>query len=85
MVTFNPENLRKAPEGGFPFKIKTARWATLILVKRDGKVYFAVNGGDKNFLKHSYEDGDLLALAWTGEYHTDIFHVTKDDLDRDYE
>ncbi len=85
MIIFNPENLRKAPEGGFSFKIKIARGVTLILVKRDGNVHFAVNQGDKNVLKQRYEEGDLLALAWAGEYRTDIFHVTDEDLKRDYE
>jgi hypothetical protein len=85
MITFNTEKLRSAPENGFPFKIKRDRGVTLILVKCDGNVSFAVNQREKDLLRAKYEDGDLLMLAWVGEYRTDIFHVTRKDLERDYE
>jgi hypothetical protein len=84
VIEFKPGNLRTAPEGGFPFSIRGNRGVTLILVKTDGTVHSASNQGDKDALKSKYQDGDLLMLAWVGQWRTDIFHVTDADLERNY-
>jgi hypothetical protein len=65
--------------------LRTDRAKTLILVKANGQACFAKSAGEKDALMRSYEPGaDLLMLAWTGNFSTDIFLLTQQDLDRHY-
>lgn len=83
MIAFKLENLRSLPAAAAP--LRTDRAKTLILVKASGEVLFAKTVGDKDMLLRRFApDADLLMLAWTGAYSTDIFAVTPSDLERYY-
>lgn len=84
---FNPQslNLRSleldAPVGS----MRGERDKTLILVKANGEAFFAKKASEKDLLLQKYDPAnDLLMLAWTGNYSTDIFLLTQQDLDRHY-
>lgn len=65
--------------------LRTDRSKTLILVQANGQASFAKSAGEKDLLVQRYESAtDLLMLAWTGKFSTDIFLLTQQDLDRHY-
>lgn len=65
--------------------LRTDRSKTLILVKANGQSSFAKSAGEKDLLVQTYESAaDVLMLAWTGNFSTDIFLLTEQDLDRHY-
>jgi hypothetical protein len=69
----------------FPYDdIRAARVLTLILVKADGSSGFATDRDGKDAIVAALEPGDLLLMAWTGHYRTDIFKLTRRDLARYY-
>jgi len=39
---------------------------------RDGEPAYANRIGDKRTMVDTYQDGDVLLLAWTGRYRTDV-------------
>lgn len=56
---------------------------TLIFVNPSGTVTYSNMVSGKELIVESYKEGEcLLMLAWTGQYRTDIFLITKDDLDK---
>jgi hypothetical protein len=58
---------------------------TLILVKESGEAIYARTRGDKDKLIENFDSqNDLLLLAWTGQYATDIFHLTGPDIKENY-
>jgi hypothetical protein len=61
------------------------RRVTLGRVK-DGLLHFVKNKGDKlEVLRRAAQDmdsGAVFLVAWTGEWSTDLFEVTKDDVAR---
>jgi hypothetical protein len=85
-MTFKPKNFRRITNDSQPpFKIRTADNTTLILVKCSGDAEYARTRGDKDKLIRRFEDpADLLLWAWVGQYHTDIFMLTREDLDLYY-
>lgn len=76
MVVFAPENFRSLPSD-FSLNLRTAREVTLILVKAGGAASFGKSRADKDALIARYEQQDLLLMAWTGNYSTDIFLLDK--------
>lgn len=77
---------RKLPEN-FPFKIRTSGAMTLILI--DGVAVAFENssplGKDKMIDSFMEFDGRaMLLLAWTGQYKTDIFELTREDILKHY-
>lgn len=85
-MTFKPKNFRRITEGSEPpFKIRTADSTTLILIKSTGDAMYGRTRGDKDQLIAEFDGkSDLLLWAWVGQYHTDIFMLTKEDLSRYY-
>ena len=65
----------------FP-KIRTSEGMTLILVTTDGYAIFANDVFGKEEIIHRRRSEDLLMLAWTGQWSTDIFLVTDEDLEK---
>lgn len=65
----------------FP-KIRTSQGMTLILVTTDGEANYANDVSGKEEILARRKPEDLLMLAWTGQYRTDIFLVTDEDLER---
>jgi hypothetical protein len=84
MIAFKPENILELPKDG-PAKLRSDRDKTLILIKGSGEVAFANGRTEKDEIVRRFDDAtDLLLLAWTGKWSTDIFRVTKADLDSRY-
>jgi hypothetical protein len=67
-------------QAGFPF------WESLVTLGRviDRDVAFATTKGDKDaMLRTAIEDralGAIFFCAWTGQWRTDLFAVTEEDL-----
>jgi hypothetical protein len=77
--------LRKLEASDPVGSLRTDRGKTLILIKANGEKSFAKSAGEKDLLLQRYDSAtDLLMLAWTGNYSTDIFLLTQQDLDRHY-
>jgi hypothetical protein len=65
--------------------IRAARELTLILVKPAGTADWAHDRAGKDALVSAFEPtADLLLMAWTGQWRTDIFRLTAEDLERYY-
>jgi len=80
--------LRKLADNIGGIKIRTSGGMTLILMDGD-KVFSFENSSplQKDKLIEAYEAGDsdfVLLLAWTGQYKTDIFELSQEDLDKHY-
>jgi hypothetical protein len=87
-MIFKPENLRKMPADG-PTTLRADRGMTLILIKATGTVNFSHSCKGKDEIVRRFVDAtDLLLLAWTGQWTgqwtTDIFRLTRTDLDLRY-
>lgn len=74
--------IKRLPEN-FWFELRNNRSLTFILV-REGEIYSTTDRKLKDFITKNYKDGDILLLAWTGEYKTDVFLVTKEELYKHY-
>ena len=69
----------------FPYAdIRAARELTLVLIKANGESGFASDRAGKDATVAAFEPGDLLLMAWTGQWRTDMFRLTADDLSRYY-
>jgi len=64
----------------FP-KIRTSKSMTLILVTTEGNATYANDVAGKEYIIKNRKPEDLLMLAWTGQWSTDIFLVTDKDLE----
>lgn len=63
-----------------PAKIRVSDGCTLILIKSTGEASFGRTRADKDETIAAYEAPDLLLLAWTGQYRTDIFELSPGDI-----
>jgi hypothetical protein len=81
-MIFKPENFRKLSADSKPwFKIRTADSSTLILVKATGEALYANTRSGKDALISRFDErADLLLFAWVGEWHTDIFQLSAEDI-----
>jgi hypothetical protein len=81
LTTFKPENFRKLTDNSKPSSIRDEEHMTLILVKATGEAcYERTRTGKDELVTRFDEKNDLLLLAWTGQYKTDIFQLSADDL-----
>jgi hypothetical protein len=85
-MIFRPRNFRRITDNSKPsFKIRTADFTTLILVKSSGEAEYGRTRGDKDQLVARFDPkADLLLWAWVGQHNTDIFMLTQEDLDLHY-
>ncbi len=68
-----------------PQKIRVSDHCTLILVKSDGTASFGRTRSAKDEIVAAFvPEADLLLLAWVGQHHTDIFHLSAKDLENHY-
>lgn len=76
----------RALPADFPYSdIRAARELTLILIKAGGITGWANDRAGKDAIVASFESAaDLLLMAWTGQWRTDIFRLTAKDLARYY-
>ena len=83
MIQFKPRHFRTLA-ADFPWKIRTSRRLTLISVKPSGEACYAIACSDKDAIVAAHALGDLLLLAWMGQYTTDIFLLSAQDLEQHY-
>jgi hypothetical protein len=83
-IEFKPLDFKSLPED-FRFKIRNSNAMTLISVKPSGMARYSRTRSGKDAIVSEHAEGDLLMLAWTGRHGTDIFLVTRADIDRHYE
>lgn len=86
-MIFKPEDFRvfdeKTPSPSI--EIRTRDGSPLILMKGTGEAAYADTRVQKDELIARFEDDhDLLLWAWRGQYRTDVFRLTRVDLDRCY-
>jgi hypothetical protein len=68
-----------------PTTLRADRGMTLILIKATGTVNFSHScKGKDEIVRRFVDETDLLLLAWTGQWTTDIFRLTRTDLDLRY-
>lgn len=82
-IQFQPLNFCTLPEE-LPTKIRTHEGMTLIDVKPSGAARYGRTRADKDAIIAEHVVGDLLLLAWTGQWRTDIFLLSAQDIDRHY-
>jgi hypothetical protein len=82
-IRFQPLNFRALPED-LPGKIRTADGMTLIDVKPSGAARYGRTRADKDAIIAEHAVGDLLLLAWAGQWRTDIFLLSLQDIDKHY-
>lgn len=83
-MIFLPKNIKQLPENS-PVGIRSDRAKTLLLISVSGLVTQAKTVSDKDNMLSKKNAGDLLLMAWNGQYSTDIFLVTNEDLEKFYE
>ena len=85
-MKFNPKNFRRITEDSRPqFRIRTNKSTTLILIKSSGDAEYAKGQNDKDRLVAQFDpELDLMLWAWVGQWSTDIFLLSKEDLETYY-
>src|ERR1700692_4485293 len=88
-MIFKPESFRtfdtKTPSPSIA--IRTKGGSPLILIKSTGEVAYARTITEKDTLIARFDDeNDLLLWVWRGQHpvHTDVFRISRADLDRFY-
>lgn len=71
-MKFDPSDLRSDADNPLPYR---DRIVTLVHVAKNGKVASDHTISGKKEILESYQSGDLLMAAWTGQYRTDMFSV----------
>lgn len=81
-MDFNPINFRKlGPDSRPTSKIRMIDGSPLILVKANGEAQYAVGRMDKDALIDQFNgETDMLLWAWGGQYKTDVFLLSQEDL-----
>lgn len=83
-MIFAPQNLRVLPSDA-ALDLRGDAALTLILVKSTGEVTFGNTVRNKDSIVECFDDAtDLLMLAWTGRYKSDVFQVGRPELDAHY-
>lgn len=82
-MTFKPKFRHLPPD--FNRKIRIMDGSPLILVKATGEASFSNSRTGKDELVSQVETLDLLLFAWVGQWKTDVFVITQEDLKKHYE
>lgn len=84
MITFKPEGFRILAHD-HAGKLRDDQGMTLILVQATGEALYASSRTGKDAIVARYKpNSDLLLLAWTGSYRTDVFQLSQADIDAHY-
>lgn len=84
-MTFAPQGFRVLNEDSRPrVPLRNDARLTLILVKTTGEASYARTRGDKDAMIARLKDGDLLLMAWTGNHYSDVFLLSREDVERYY-
>lgn len=83
---FKPKDFRSISEGSVPpAKIRVMDGCPIILVKASGEVAYATGRTDKDKLIERFDPTqDLLLWGWQGQYRTDMFVLTEEDIKNHY-
>lgn len=84
-MKLNPQGFRTFVGVDCSAYMRTDTASPLILVKKNGEMSFAKNRGEKDALVASKKTGDVLLYAWAGQYSTDVFVVSDEDLAKHYD
>lgn len=82
-MIFKPKFRHLPPD--FSRKIRLMDGSPLILVKVTGEASFANSRTGKDQLVGQVEPSDLLLFAWVGQWKTDVFVITQEDLEKHYD
>ena len=82
-MKFNTDDLRKLPEE-FSNDMKHMPTSPLILIKSNGVIKYA--NSHKDWIVEEYDEsaGDVLLFSWSGNWKTDVFLITEEDLIKYY-
>ena len=84
-ITFKPEGFRAIDPKSPPMGVRKQGIFSLILIKANGVACFENTATGKDNIRSKFDpETDLLLMTWTGQWRTDIFHLTKEDLDLVY-
>lgn len=85
-MIFNPKDFKALPGnfGEFDRNMRDMPVSPLILIKANGEISYG--GQHKDDVVDSYDEvaGDILLFAWSGQWRTDVFIVTADNLKKFY-
>ena len=82
-MIFKPENFRALPLEA-P-RLRDDQAMTLILIKASGEACYAHGRTAKDELVARYEPAsDMLLCAWTGQWKTDVFLLSINDIEARY-
>lgn len=84
MNKYSPKHFRKLPED-FDYKFSRMPTSPFILIKANGDISYG--GQSKDHIVDDYNEkaGDILLFSWAGNWKTDVFLITEDDLKKHYE
>lgn len=80
-MILNPKEFRKLPDN-FDRNMRDMPSSPLILIKSNGEISYGGQHKDGPVDDYDEESGDVLLFAWAGQWRTDVFVVTADDLKR---
>jgi hypothetical protein len=85
-MRFNPKNFKRMPEKiTLDTPIQRDRLSPLILIKSCGDAEYGRTQAEKDQVISRFDaQADLLLLPWKGQYSTDVFMLTQQDLDMHY-
>ena len=84
-LTFQPEGFRTIEDSMAYLGIRDDAGMTLILVTDEGHATYSRTREGKGAITAKYApDSDLLLMAWTGKYKTDIFAINAETLKKHY-
>jgi len=84
-MVYRPENFQRLPGAGPGFKIRTDDSSPLILVKATGEAAYGRRRTDKDSIIERFDpEADLLLWAWVGQWRTEVFMLSKEEVDKHY-
>ncbi len=79
-MIFKPEGFRRL-DATFEEEIRSNDRMTLILVCADGSATYSRYREGKDAIVRDFKpEADLLLMAWTGQWKTDIFQLSGEDV-----
>lgn len=85
-MVFTAENFRVLDDASRPdWPIREMKQSPLILVKADGRMLWANGVGNKDAVVAQFNEAeDVLLWVWAGQWRSDVFRLTRADLDISY-
>lgn len=84
-MKLNPTGLRSVSDITYCLGIRCAAGSPLLLCKSTGEVKFASGRLDKDKVVAEFDEAkDLLIWSWHGNYGSDMFQLSKADIDKHY-